>query len=121
MVSFIPVLAHSDFSFSNLPWAAVRWSDGSIHLATRIGDRVLSLKALRAAGKLASWPELDLETFNRFIDRGPEAWSAVRAELIEAYREGSRWEHDSKRALCECDWKDAPAVLPVTIGDYSDF
>ena len=121
MASFIPVSDQSDFSFFNLPWGAVRWTDGSVHLATRIGDTVVSFKKLRAAGFLASFPELENETFNAFIDRGTAAWSAVRAEVSGLYAEGSAWESSPKRSTCELPAAAVEAVLPVHIGDYTDF
>lgn len=121
MASFIPVSDQSDFSFSNLPWGAVRWTDGSTHLATRIGDVVVSLRALRAAGFLASFPELEDESFNAFIDRGTAAWSAVRAELSALYAQGSTWEANPKRSACEQLASAVHALMPVRIGDYTDF
>ncbi|MEY2971778.1 MAG: fumarylacetoacetase [Bacteroidota bacterium] len=121
MASFIPVPNDSDFSFSNLPWGAVRWTDGEIHLATRLGDSVISLRALRTAGFLADYPELDAAEFNAFIDRGPSAWSKVRAELQSLYRTGSSWETHAGRSQCERAADAVPAVMPVRIGDYTDF
>ena len=121
MASFIPVSDQSDFSFFNLPWGAVRWTDDSVHLATRIGDTVVSFKKLRAAGFLASFPELENETFNAFIDRGTAAWSAVRAEVSGLYAEGSAWEANAKRGTCEQPAAAVEALLPVHIGDYTDF
>lgn len=121
MASFIPVPNDSDFSFSNLPWGAVRWTDGEIHLATRLGDSVISLRALRTAGLLADYPELDAAEFNAFIDRGPSAWSKVRAELQSLYRTGSSWETHAERSQCERAADAVPAVMPVRIGDYTDF
>lgn len=121
MASFIPVSEQSDFSFFNLPWGAVCWTDGTVHLATRIGDTVVSYKALRAAGFLEAFPELDAETFNAFIDRGTAVWSAVRAEVSSLYAEGSAWEANPKRRICEQAAEAVEAVLPVQIGDYTDF
>ncbi len=121
MSSFIPVSDQSDFSFSNLPWGAARWADSRVHLVTRIGDTVISLKELRGCGWLHEFPELDNETFNAFIDRGRSAWSAVRTELEHLYRSGSSWEHDARRVNCEVSASQADMVLPIHIGDYTDF
>lgn len=121
MVSFIPVSDASDFSFSNLPWGAVRWADQTTHLATRLGDTVISLTLLRRAGKFASFAELERDTWNAFIDRGPEAWSAVRRELQNLYREGSDWKSSPQRTSCELLATEVSNVLPVHIGDYTDF
>lgn len=121
MSSFIPVSDQSDFSFSNLPWGAARWADSRVHLVTRIGDTVISLKELRGCGWLPEFPELDNETFNSFIDRGRSAWSVVRAELERLYRSGSDWEHDARRGSCELSASRAAMVLPIHIGDYTDF
>jgi fumarylacetoacetase len=121
MASFIPVSDQSDFSIFNLPWGSVRWTDGTVHLSTRIGDTVVSLKALRAAGHLTGHPELDSETFNAFIDRGTAAWSAVRTEVSQLYTNGSEWESSPHRAHCEQPSDEVVALLPVRIGDYTDF
>jgi len=121
MSSFIPVPNDSDFSFSNLPWGAVRWHDGAVHLATRIGDTVISLNMLRRAGFLADHSSLDDGVFNAFIECGPGAWSAVRTELLTLYRTGSDWEHHGARSACEAPADRVPPVLPVRIGDYTDF
>jgi fumarylacetoacetase len=121
MASFIPVSDASDFSFSNLPWGAVVWTDGTTHLATRLGGTVISLRALHQAGMFAGFAELQQDCFNAFIDRGPEAWSAVRRELQALYRAGSAWEASPLRAACEADCAAVANVLPVRIGDYTDF
>lgn len=121
MSSFIPVSDQSDFSFSNLPWGAVRWADHRVHLATRLGDTVISLNQLRGCGWLSAFPELEHETFNAFIERGSTAWSVARAELQDLYRSGSAWELDARRSACEIPASEASMVLPVQIGDYTDF
>lgn len=121
MSSFIPVSDQSDFSFSNLPWGAVRWADERVHLATRLGDTVISLYQLRGCGWLSAFPELEHESFNAFIERGSTAWSSVRAELQSMYRSGSAWEQDARRSACEVPASEASMVLPVHIGDYTDF
>ena len=48
--SFIEYPAGNHFPIQNIPFGAGEFPDGSIHCATRIGDNVVDLGALEAAG-----------------------------------------------------------------------
>ena len=135
--SFVPVAPDSDFPIQNLPFGIFRI--GGSGSATRaragvaIGDLVVDLSALAAAGLFDRTPcagEVRGENgifsradLNGFSALGPDAWSAVRKTLSELLRDDNpRLRDDATlRASAMIPVADCELLLPVTIGDYTDF
>jgi fumarylacetoacetase len=112
-----------EFPVQNLPFGAFRAGVGPVHLAVAIGDRVLDLAATADEGWLAGLDDRVISAcrapvLNDLMALGRPAWSALRARLsalLGADSPSPRPEH-AVRAMADVD-----LVLPVTIGDYSDF
>ena len=121
---------HPDFPIQNLPFGVFRPAGargpGSVGVA--IGDQILDLRAIveplhltgpaRQAAEACSAPAL-----NPLMALGREHWSALRREISAllatdspAYRKDSRL---GERILVPMDR--AELLLPVDVGDYSDF
>ena len=117
---------HRDFPLQNLPFASFRrrGRGEAFRGGVAIGEEILDLAALarsipfdgdaapalRAAGQ---------PTLNGLMALGPAHWSALRAALFEALREGSA----RQTTLIDClvPQDGAEFALPAAIGDYTDF
>ncbi len=123
--SFVPVSPDSDFPIQNLPFGAFRAGDET-RLAVRLGDHVVDLRALAEAGSFddaALADALAQPTLNALMGLGRPAWRAARATLLRLLAEDEpRLRDDAAlrdraiRPVAEVD-----VVMPVTIGDYTDF
>ncbi|MGC1777728.1 MAG: fumarylacetoacetase [Xanthobacteraceae bacterium] len=112
----------SDFTIQNLPFGVFGAQRGQPpHIGVAIGDRILDLAA--AANTL---PGLSAETIaacaapqlNRLMALSPRAWSTLRLALSRALsvEQGDRGlqRHLSPMAQAEL-------LLPVAVGDFTDF
>jgi len=106
-----------DFPIQNLPFGVVE--PGMIAVA--IGDQILNLRACAEAGLL---PEETREpakasALNLLMAVDPNGLSALRRRLSALLREGS----DARSVLesAMLSRADAAMMLPVEIGDYTDF
>ncbi|KMO40427.1 fumarylacetoacetase [Methylobacterium variabile] len=114
---------HPDFPVQNLPLGVFSAADGARRAGVAIGDRILDLPALLAAGLLqgeaALAAEAAGETLNPLLALGAGPRRALRARLSALLREGSA-ERDRVAPLLH----EAAACtlhLPAAIGDYTDF
>jgi fumarylacetoacetase len=120
--------ARSDFPIQNLPFGVFRGAgDDSARIGVAIGDRVLDLTALRAtlfdneareAVDACAEPAL-----NAFMALGPSHWSALRARLSRLLDARAPDARENRRAVepSLVAIKDIELLLPVEIGDYTDF
>ncbi len=117
---------NTDFPIQNLPFAVFRRAGSSeaFRGGVAIGDQVLDLAALRAAGLLtgdaagacaaAAKPSL-----NDFMAMGSTAWSALRLALSRLLRVGAA--QKASVQACLLAQRDVEYSVPAKIGDYTDF
>ncbi len=121
--SWINVPAQSDFPIQNIPFGVIKKSDKTIHAATRIGDTVIDLYKLAQAGYLSVDAEVfNHHTLNNFIALGKTKTNAVRQELSQLFdvnHKTAAQDDVIQSALCAVT--DVEMLLPVAIGDYTDF
>ncbi len=125
--SWIGVTENSDFPIQNIPFGVFK-SEDYISTATRIGDTIVDLAKLADLGYFKA---LDLEnpkvfaarTLNGFIALGKESWSAVRNRISELFRADAALSDEEKESLKTCFFSsaDVEMLLPVHVGDYTDF
>lgn len=120
----------SDFSIQNLPFGVFSDKHGGLNAARRvgvaIGDQIVDLAALQAAGLLTVSSQADVfarETLNDFIALGRDAWRSVRIQLSDLLaRDTTALRDDSAlRAKALVRQADAQLHLPVQIPGYTDF
>jgi fumarylacetoacetase len=102
----------TDFPISNLPFGVFR-RDGTPHIATAFEERILDLHACVRAGVIDE-PSLLEPRLNAFMARGRAVARDVRARITELLTRGTADEH-----LLPMDG--AEMLLPMAIGDYTDF
>jgi fumarylacetoacetase len=124
--SWVDVPAGSDFPIQNLPYGMVSRDGGTRRVGVAIGDHVVDLAAVADAGLLEE--QLDgaravaaAASLNPLLARGPSAWSALRARLVELLAAGADpgLRRDVEAALVPA--AEAHLHLPIEVGDYVDF
>ncbi len=123
MINWLDVSDFHDFSIHNLPFG-VYSNEGSATPCIAIGDSIIDL---RKAAQLGIFDSLDFDksvfdsaVLNDFISTGKANWSALRNELQTALcNEGSAL-YTHKDSILK-DRLTAQMVLPLHIGDYTDF
>jgi fumarylacetoacetase len=123
--SFVDVKPGSDFPIQNLPYGVFSTADSPApRVGVAIGDFVLDLAALQAAG-LLDLPDgvFAQSSINAFMALGPQAWSRTRARISELLR------HDNPELRDNADLRkqvltllrDATLHLPLRVEGFTDF
>jgi fumarylacetoacetase len=127
--SFIEVEEDSHFPIQNLPYGVCRPKNGGeAFICSRIGNYVVNLKELDTAG-VFDGPELDGKqvfnqiTLNDFMALGKAAWAEARVTLsnLLSADEPTLRDNESLRNAVLTPVDEVEMMLPVDIGDYTDF
>ena len=126
--SFIDVPHDSHFPIQNLPFGVFKPAQGPARIGVAIGESVLDLGILEAKGKFCVPEFQDREVFaatslNGFLSLGRPAWRKAR-EVIQHLLSAETAELRDDPVLREHVFhaqKDVIMLLPVRIGDYTDF
>ncbi len=124
--SWISISADSDFSLQNIPFGIIKHHKTQpTSVATRIGDTIIDLSKLADIGAFTSIKGFDKTTLtnlylNDFITLGKAVTSAVRLEIIELFKESNK-DKNQKYAAAFLQLQDTENLLPVKVGDYTDF
>lgn len=116
----------SDFPLENLPYGVFRHAHQT-QIGAAIGDQILDLGTCASEGLLKQVASevvdaCTAQVLNPLMALGPPAWSSLRHELQELLGEGRRdSQQQSRLASMLVPMRDAEMVLPVQIGDYTDF
>lgn len=127
MNSWLPVLPDSDFTLYNIPFGVFKTKKKSPRLATRIGNTVVDLSLLANAGLFDDTgikkKVFSRSSLNAFIKTGKVATNAVRNHLINLFTEGNDVLKNNEKLLSEAlhDASEVEMLMPVKVGDYTDF
>lgn len=125
--SWVNVSAASDFPIQNLPFGIFKTASRSPRAGVAIGDQILDLPALAYLGYFDA---LDIDksvfessTLNAFIALGQPVWRAVRERISHLLRADNPelQQQTALHAQCLVPQAEAEMLLPVSIGDYTDF
>ncbi len=125
--SWIPVDKNSDFPIQNLPFGIFRTKDLLPRVGVAIGDYVLDLAELKKTGVFNTL-KFDTNVFsksslNDFISLGKKTTNAVRqriSKLLEERNPELRDDEKTKKKVLH-KMNEVEMLLPVEIGDYTDF
>lgn len=125
--SWIEIPGGSDFTLENIPFGIIRYGD-QVAPATRIGDTVADLSVLADFGFFDDLDIPDLSVFyqpvlNDLIALGRQKTSQVRQRLQELFADNCAL-LKNQEDVCRLSLYPANAVqnlMPVSIGDYTDF
>ena len=126
--SWIEVKPASDFPIQNIPFGVFKTRlGGDARCATRIGDTIIDLSELATLGYFDDL-HFDVsvffeDTLNSFMELGKEITSRVRERIAEVFSTTNEdLQHNVEnrtRVLFKPD--EVEMLLPVQIGDYTDF
>lgn len=125
--SWIPVPENSDFPIQNIPFGVFITKDDVITIGTRIGNTAIDMGALQQLNYFEGIELTDdmfmQDTLNDFISDGKKTWRLVRHRLVEIFDSNNPKLRDNKehREIILFDIQDIEMLLPVQIGDYTDF
>jgi fumarylacetoacetase len=125
--SWIEVSADSDFPIQNLPFGVFKTESLSPRVGVAIGDKILDLKTLSVLGYLDNLPfsieHFDTDSLNPLIKKGKQATRELRNRISKLLRSDfpdlQRKEVHVKQVLIEQN--EATMLMPVKVGDYTDF
>ena len=125
--SWINVPDNSDFPIQNIPFGVFITKEDVITIGTRIGNYAIDMGALQQLGYFEGIDLTDdmfmQDTLNDFISDGKKTWRLVRNRLAEIFDETNPTLRDNKkhRDIIIFDVAEIEMLLPVQIGDYTDF
>lgn len=126
--SWIEVKENSDFPIQNIPFGVFETKDKTPVLASRIGDTAIDLSTLAKMGYFDKLGISDLSVFrsnslNNFIALGKKVTNAVRDKIAEVF-DAENKETKNNRQLNDSalfDINKVDMLMPVEVGDYTDF
>ena len=125
--SWLPVSKNCDFPIQNIPFGVFITKDDIITIGTRIGEYAIDLGAFHQLGYFKNIPLTDdmfmQDSLNDFIADGRKTWRFVRNRIADVFDvENSDLRDNSKhRDIIIFDVNDVEMLLPIDVGDYTDF
>ncbi|WKN33311.1 fumarylacetoacetase [Porifericola rhodea] len=121
---WLPIPEKSDFSIYNLPYGVFSTPTRRPRVGVAIGEQIIDMAALTARGKFHDL-KIPLQVFeqpslNAFMSLGKPVWKAVRQRLIQWICEENSPLHQLQEESM-LPQSDAKMLLPVQVGDYTDF
>jgi len=122
--SWIEVDANSDFSIHNIPFGIYSDKDVKHRVCSAIGEYIIDLAELGDDEFFDISPDiLENEYLNDFISMGKKVTGSVRKQLIEWLTDENSELRTNKELHKKVFKKqsDVKMLMPVKIGDYTDF
>ncbi|KAI8913316.1 hypothetical protein EDD86DRAFT_200265 [Gorgonomyces haynaldii] len=117
--------ANSDFTLDNIPFGIIE-VEGEARPASAIGKYAVDLKQVAALG-LFRGPLLSQSdcfqkpTLNAFMALGRQAWRECRSSLQQLLTKGSVLDTHAQKDTVLIPLEHVKNLLPIEIGDYTDF
>jgi len=125
--SWLPVSESCDFPIQNIPFGVFITRDDIITIGTRIGEYAIDLGAFHQLGYFNGIPLTDdifmQDSLNDFIADGRKTWRLVRKRIAEVFDIENPTLRDNikHREIIIFDVNEVEMLLPVDVGDYTDF
>lgn len=127
MASWVPVAKDSDFTIYNLPFGVFQNKRLSPRVGMAIGDKILDLSVLHQEGFFSELSQLPNDIFlrdalNDFIALGKPVTRKVR-EIVQNLlkEENDQLREHTCRGKAIVNRNEAQMLMPVKVGDYTDF
>ncbi len=125
MNSWIPINHNSDFPLQNIPFGIYQKGNEQPCVCSIIGDQVIDLSVLHVHELLTapglSQKELINRYLNDFIGLGKTVTRQVRTRLMEIFSENADHTMRDRAALSLIPLSEVQMLLPLRIGNYTDF
>lgn len=125
--SWLSVKKDSDFPIQNIPFGVFLTKDDITTIGTRIGDYAIDLAAMHQLGYFEGIPLTDdifmQDSLNDFISDGRTTWRLVRNRIADIFDQENQKLKDNKahKNTVIFDVDEVEMLMPVQIGDYTDF
>lgn len=125
--SWLPVSEGSDFPIQNIPFGVFITRDDIITIGTRIGEYVIDLGAFHQLGYFKGIPLTDdmfmQDSLNDFISDGRKTWRLVRNRIADVFDAKNPALRDNlkHRDVIIFNINEVEMLLPINVGDYTDF
>ncbi|MHB1146888.1 MAG: fumarylacetoacetase [Lutibacter sp.] len=125
--SWLNVAETSDFPIQNIPFGVFITKDDIITIGTRIGEYAIDLGAFHQLGYFEGIPLTDdifmQDSLNDFISDGRKTWRLVRNRIAEVFdsKNASLRDNLKHREVIIFDVNEIEMLLPIYVGDYTDF
>ncbi|WP_299528064.1 fumarylacetoacetase [uncultured Lutibacter sp.] len=125
--SWLNIEKKCDFPIQNIPFGVFITKDDIITIGTRIGEYAIDLGAFHQLGYFNEIPLTDdifmQDSLNDFISDGRKTWRLVRNRIAEVFDANNPILRDNlkHREVIIFDMSEIEMLLPVSVGDYTDF
>jgi fumarylacetoacetase len=125
--SWLNVAENCDFPIQNIPFGVFITKDDIITIGTRIGEYAIDLGAFHQLGYFEGIPLTDdmfmQDSLNDFISDGRKTWRLVRNRIAEVFdaKNASLRDNLKHREVIIFDVNEVEMLLPIHVGDYTDF
>ncbi|MBE0424163.1 MAG: fumarylacetoacetase [Lutibacter sp.] len=125
--SWLNVADNCDFPIQNIPFGVFITKDDIITIGTRIGEYAIDLGAFHQLGYFEGIPLTDdmfmQDSLNDFISDGRKTWRLVRNRIAEVFdaENASLRDNLKHREVIIFDVNEVEMLLPISVGDYTDF
>ncbi|HEY9168910.1 MAG TPA: fumarylacetoacetase [Lutibacter sp.] len=125
--SWLKVAEGCDFPIQNIPFGVFITRDDIITIGTRIGEYAIDLGAFHQLGYFEGIPLTDdmfmQDSLNDFISDGRKTWRLVRNRIADIFDEKNAILRDNlmHREVIIFDVNEVEMLLPISVGDYTDF
>lgn len=125
--SWVNIPQNSDFPIQNLPFGVFKTENEKARIGVAIGNKILDLRALHVLGYFPNQPftqeDLSSNTLNNLMRLGKPAVREFRNRISDLLLDSNGELRDNAHHIEQVliDMKDATMLLPMQIGDYTDF
>lgn len=125
--SWVTVPEGSDFPIQNLPFGIFKTASLTARVGVAIGTQILDLKTLHVLGYLDNLPfrltDFDTDTLNPLLAHGKAGSRELRSRISKLLSSETpdlkNKEHHAQQSLLS--QSEAEMLMPVRVGDYTDF
>ena len=125
--SWLPVDSDSDFPIQNIPFGVFITKDDIITIGTRIGEFAIDLGAFHQLGYFNGIPLTDdmfmQDSLNDFIADGRKTWRHVRNRISDVFdvNNPKLQQNQKHKEAIIFDVNEVEMLMPIDVGDYTDF
>ncbi|MDD3721529.1 MAG: fumarylacetoacetase [Lutibacter sp.] len=125
--TWLNIAENCDFPIQNIPFGVFITKDDIITIGTRIGEYAIDLGAFHQLGYFNGIPLTDdmfmQDSLNDFISDGRKTWRLVRNRIADVFDEKNASLRDNlkHREVIIFDVNEVEMLLPINVGDYTDF
>ena len=111
--------AGSDFPLNNLPYGVASIDGGQPFCCVAIGNRVLNLAGMQAAGFVDAKASLQAGSWNAFMALGKNDWHILRLSLTTLLTDGALMQSETEKYMLELSKLEMH--MPFHVAEFTDF